>query len=72
MGLLFAVGSALVVGFLTGLLALRSAARWQRWCPTCGVTNVCPLGHPDAPPGRPADRPGRSGRRPAGRAGATS
>jgi NADH pyrophosphatase NudC (nudix superfamily) len=34
-----AVGPALVVGFVAGLLAFRQKSRW---CPTCGATFTCP------------------------------
>jgi hypothetical protein len=48
--------SALVVGFLAGLLAFR---RKSRWCPTCGSTFTCPdtAEHHRFPVG---DRPRRS------------
>jgi hypothetical protein len=39
MGVLVAASSALVIGFLAGLLAFRQKSRW---CPTCGSTFTCP------------------------------
>ncbi|HEX8347715.1 MAG TPA: hypothetical protein VF657_23725 [Actinoplanes sp.] len=45
MALMIALSTALATGFLSGAYVFRRSGRWQRWCPTCGVTTVCPLGH---------------------------
>ena len=43
-----AMGCALTVGWLAGMLTFRIK---QRWCPTCGASLACPLGH--RPPWHP-------------------
>lgn len=43
-GYVVAVCSALVMGFLAGLLLFKRSDEWRRWC-HCGVTKACPLGH---------------------------
>lgn len=53
-----AVAAASVVGFLLGLLTLRNLRYWHRWCPICGVTNVCPIGHDAVPDGETSPRHG--------------
>ena len=42
MELLVTATSASVIGFLAGLLSIRKAGRF---CPRCGVTTTCPIGH---------------------------
>ncbi|BFU46914.1 hypothetical protein [Krasilnikovia sp. MM14-A1004] len=39
MELVMAIGPALAVGFLAGLLTFRQKSRW---CPACGATLACP------------------------------
>lgn len=36
-----AVASAVLIGFLAGLLTFRAK---QRWCPSCGTTLACATG----------------------------
>jgi hypothetical protein len=38
-GPVMGIVSALLLGFLAGLLAFRQKSRW---CPTCGATFACP------------------------------
>jgi hypothetical protein len=54
MTLAICVIAAVMVGFLVGLLTSRSASRW---CPTCGVTLICPERHPAETVDRPVRRP---------------
>ena len=43
--MIFVIGvtGATIIGFVAGLLTIRSASSW---CPTCGVSLVCPEHHP--------------------------
>jgi hypothetical protein len=43
---LLGVGAALLLGALAGLLAANHV-KPGRWCPHCGVSLVCPNGHPE-------------------------
>jgi hypothetical protein len=43
MTLAIGVIAAAIVGFLAGLLSFPRASRW---CPTCGMSLVCPERHP--------------------------
>jgi hypothetical protein len=42
MGAAIAAVIALTVGWLAGVLTFRIK---QRWCPTCGTSLACPIGH---------------------------
>lgn len=55
MELLLTATSASVIGFLAGLLSIRKA---ERFCPRCGVTNTCPIGHGNDAHARYDNRPG--------------
>jgi hypothetical protein len=49
----FAIGVtvSVTIGFLAGLMTVGRASRW---CPTCGVSLICPQHHPTDAVDRPA------------------
>ena len=61
MELFLTATAASVTGFVAGLLTLRKA---ERFCPRCGVTNTCPIGHSNDAHARYDGQPGAAGTRP--------
>jgi sulfite reductase beta subunit-like hemoprotein len=54
--LAIAVTSALIVGFLAGVLTFRRSEQWRMFC-ACGVTKTCPLGHVESATSAPEQVP---------------